>query len=245
MQGHALLYDHKSPEKLEKDSEDVEKSHKFHHFRKMMEEKEFSRKSRKCQFLRGNSNSPDSANSNKLLHSKSNKFLHTYENVIDVFVDTVNELIGSAKSQDDGPEQGELTIEEKLLLLHHDGSIKNYFTEGIASYEKVKDLKEGDTITELSLLTGMSVQYPIIALEDLHILSIPHMEFYSLFQAKIGNLAEKKRFLWSLFPELLIAMVVKLAAAISERAFVNRDVIYEQGEDAGAIYILKTGGIQV
>ena len=71
-----------------------------------------------------------------------------------------------------GEYDGNLSIEDKLLLLHHNGYIQNYFVDENAVYEKVKDLKDGDAITELSLLTGMSIQHPVIAYEGLHILSI-------------------------------------------------------------------------
>lgn len=211
-----------------------------------MEDKEFSKKLRKWIALKDIIANTGSITSLRNYPIKPTRFSSMYNSIAGALVSTVNELLGDARYQEDILEDdGNLTLEEKLLLLHHDGSIQNYFTDGIASYEKAKDLKDGDTITEMSLLTGMSVQHPIIACQDLHILSVSHADFYALFQERKGNLAEKKKFLRTLFPELLLTMIVKLAAAVVEKSLVSRDMVYEQGEEADAIYIVKTGGVQV
>ena len=138
-----------------------------------------------------------------------------------------------------------IKIEDLLLLLHHDSLGHEYFKEGVSRYKVIKELKEGDTMEELGLLTGVSVKNTIIALEDLHIITIAQGDFYSLFNIKVPSLIEKRDFIWSVFPDLVVGIAIKIASVAEERVYMNREIIYDQGEEPEAFFILKSGEVQV
>ena len=98
---------------------------------------------------------------------------------------------------------------------------------------------------QISLLTGMAQLNTVIASESLHVISINQADIYALFKSRIDFLAEKKNFLWSMFPDLLPGFIIRLCLMLEEKIFTNQDTVYEEGDDADAIYILKSGGVEV
>ncbi len=144
-----------------------------------------------------------------------------------------------------GP-KGDYTHEEKLLLLHHDESSGHrYFLDGIPAFKKSNEVQEGDTIAEISLVSETSIKNVIIASSDLHLLSIAQDDFFSLFSGQILNLANKKEFFSSVFPDLGPGLITRLSLLFEEKVYGNLDVIYSEGDEAQAFYILKSGGVQV
>ena len=138
-----------------------------------------------------------------------------------------------------------LRHEEKLLILNHSDTGCEYIRDGVPLYYKTKKVKDGDFMGIVSLLTGMTQLNTVIASESLHVISIHQTDFYALFKSRIDCLAEKKNFLWSMFPDLLSGLIVRLCLMVEEKIFTNRDTVYEEGNEADAIYILKSGGIEV
>ncbi len=56
---------------------------------------------------------------------------------------------------------------------------------------------------------------------------------------------ERKEFFWKTFPNLTIESIIKLSAYLEERMILNWDHVYREGDEPDAIYIVKSGEVQV
>ena len=61
----------------------------------------------------------------------------------------------------------------------------------------------------------------------------------------IVNTGEKIRFLQKMFPSLSDDSRVTLACFIEEKMFSLREVMFREGSDADAIYMIKSGEVEV
>ncbi|RZK01716.1 MAG: hypothetical protein EOO43_23990 [Flavobacterium sp.] len=63
--------------------------------------------------------------------------------------------------------------------------------------------------------------------------------------SRVPTMLERKEFLWKTFPNLTIESIIKLSAYLEERMILNWDNVYKEGDDPDAIYIVKSGEVQV
>lgn len=238
------MYEPKIQSEIGQGIADMSQTYKFEKYKSDLEEMEFPKKLKKWNSLRFDRKHTETLGSYQELPQTPRKYLQAYRTAVDAIDDIVEHIINPKIDPDDSlVDEFDYSFEDKLLMFHHNDTNHNYFSNTRSTYKKARKFKEGDAITEQSLLTELSIQSPIIAAEDLHILSISHFDFYSVFKVGIPN--EKKMFLASIFPDLLHAFINKLAAGIEEKVCLNGDTLYEQGQEAQAIYILKRGRIQV
>jgi len=247
LQGNAAVYGLKDREHFTKEAGNGEKFEKFKQHKRIIEELGFFSKWRnwntqKQAKIQASLNIRGSPVKNTIATQQKD----TYKEVVDEFNAKIEEIFSLFKSLYGTLDtKNGIKTEDLFLIMHHDNPGHEYFKDGVSLYHIIQELKDGDVMEELGLLTGVSVKNTIIAIEELHILTIAQGEFYSLFNTKVPNLVEKKEFILSVFPDLLSGLAVKMASIVEEKIYMSRESIYEQGEEPEAFYILKSGGIQV
>lgn len=157
----------------------------------------------------------------------------------------IDELLHGNVAARQNPDGQDLTVDEKLLLLNNKENAGTYVKDGVAFYIKEKELREGDTVCDASLVADNYSEEPIIAAEDVHMLTIPKKKFMGLFERNIMNLNEKEKFISSIFPQLDRMSVLHLCACVEEKVCYTKEHLYGLGEEAEAIYIIRTGNVQV
>jgi len=140
----------------------------------------------------------------------------------------------------------DLTYEEKLLFLNNTKQETDpYFIRGTAIYKKVNSLKKGDFFGELALIFNQPRLASIIAGEDLHLLSLKSSSYKAVFQSEIQNTLEKTKLFRGFFPNTSQDDIGKFCYLIEEKSFKFNDVIYREGDEVEAFYIIQQGEIQV
>lgn len=199
---------------------------------------------RRAAIIEGLENSPSVKNmGHRRSISGSFKSMHEVESDLKSMVDEVlspdNSIFTSSKKEKD------LSLEEKLLLLHHNDVTKNYFKSGVATFKKEREVKSGESIAEVCLTTDLTIEHTIIASEDLDIITISKENFRTLSLSKVNSIVERKEFFWQLFPNLTVESIIKLCAYVEEKVILNWDYVYREDDEANAIYIVKQGEVQV
>lgn len=141
--------------------------------------------------------------------------------------------------------KGDLSIDDRFLLLSYGEGIKNYFKDGISTHKKIKELTKGDKIAETAFTINQPFEHTIIASEDLHVLSIKKECFQTLAAQRLPCFKRKRQFLAMVFPKLSYEIILQLSVYLEEKTFSSREYIYKEGQDAEALYIIKSGEIQV
>lgn len=157
----------------------------------------------------------------------------------------INELLNGNVVGRQNLEGQDLTIEEKLLLLNNKENVGNYVRDGVALYAKEKELREGDVVCDAALVADNYSEDPVIAAEDVHMLTITKKKFLGLFERNIMNLNDRERFISSMFPQLDRMSVITLCACIDEKLCYAKEHLYGLGEEADSIYIVRAGSVQV
>ena len=163
----------------------------------------------------------------------------TIKAIVEDIMHTENKVYASSKNTRD------YCVDDKFLLLHHNGSTRNFFKHGVATYKKIRDAKTGDSIAEICLTTDLTVDHTIIAVEDLHLITLTRENWRSLAMSRVPTMLERKEFFWKTFPNLTIESIIKLSAYLEERMILNWDHVYKEGDEPDAIYLVKSGEIQV
>ncbi len=141
--------------------------------------------------------------------------------------------------------KGDLSIDERFLLLSYGEGIKNYFKDGISTHKKIKELTKCDKIAETAFTINQPFEHTIIAAEDLHVLSIKKECFQTLAAQRLPCFKRKRQFLSMVFPKLSYDSILQLSVYLEEKTFSSWEYIYKEGQDADALYIIKSGEIQV
>jgi len=140
----------------------------------------------------------------------------------------------------------DLTTEEKLLLLSHYDQIEDVIQNEQFSFKNESCLSAGDAFGEASLLKLATFNRTAVALEDLYLASFVKEDFESLYVTpRLSNVKEKMKFLEKMFPILLKDARTKLVYYLEERVLFSRDVIYKEGTESDAIYMIKSGEVDV
>lgn len=248
LKGAAIIYEAKHHKEIGSEIErDSDKPDVFQHYQQLINELNFKEQIKEWYATKQRLKLQHKLSARKTLYHQ--KFAMepqvSQQNLDSLNLSIANTCDSFTNNADWGP-KGDYTLEEKFLLLHHDDhSAHRYFQDGIPTFKKFNEAREGDTIAEISLVSETSIKNTIIASNNLHLLSIAQDDFFSLFNGQILNLANKKEFFSSVFPDLGPALIMRLSLLFEEKAFGNLDVIYSEGEEAQAIYILKSGGVQV
>ncbi len=96
------------------------------------------------------------------------------------------------------------------------------------------------------MLKPVSVDYAVIAVEDVHLVSFTRDDYRELFaDEEIKNFREKLEFLGRTFSETSTQSLMKIAYFLEEKVLNGREVLYKEGEDPKAIYFIKKGEVQV
>ena len=186
--------------------------------------------------------SMDSSPTSKCYMNKNQQIAElekTIKNIVDEIMHHENKVYASSRNTRD------YSIDDKFLLLHHNGSTRNFFRHGVATYKKVRDAKSGDSIAEICLTTDLTVEHTIIAAEDLHLITLTKENWRTLALSRVPTMIERKEFFWKTFPNLTIESIIKLSAYLEERMILNWDHVYREGDEPDAIYIVKSGEVQV
>ena len=158
--------------------------------------------------------------------------------IIDVVLNSNNNIVNNTSLED-------LSIEEKLLMPNNNPPYDKYFRNKTATFKKIRELKEEQTVADITLTTNIPLKHTIIAVEDVHLLTIKKEHFRTLFFQGTSVLREKKDFMWSLFTDLSIEAILKLCAYTEEKCITNCENVYQQGDESDAIYIVRSGEVQV
>lgn len=143
-----------------------------------------------------------------------------------------------------GDPKFDLTFEEKLLLLNEKKGL-SYFERGLATFKKLNYLSDGDFFGELALIFHTTRTASIIASEDCHLLRITSEDFKTIFGSQINNVMHKLDFIQSLFPKLSRKYLMKFCYLLEERIYHHNEILYKEGEEAEAVYILRNGEVQL
>lgn len=139
----------------------------------------------------------------------------------------------------------DLDFEEKFLFLINGEGIKNYFKDGKSTHKKRRELKAGMSVVDIALTTSLPCEYTILALEDLHLITIKKESFMLLYKDKFSQYQKKRKFLSAVFPSLPYDAILRLSAYVQEKVYHNWEYIYQEGVKSDGIFIVKTGEVQV
>jgi len=161
-------------------------------------------------------------------------------------VNSLSRLILSKESSILQEVKVDLTYEEKLLFLNNTKQETDpYFIRGTAIYKKVNSLKQGDYFGELALIFNQPRLASIIAGDDLHLLSLKSSSYKAVFESEIQNVLEKTKLFRGFFPIISQDDIGKFCYLLEEKSFKFNDVIYKEGDEAEALYIIQQGEVQV
>lgn len=138
----------------------------------------------------------------------------------------------------------DLCEEDKLLLFNHGSQSKRYFEQGTSTSTKIACLEAEDVISKIALTMDQTIEHTIIAAEDTYIISLNRKDFMGFFNS-VTALKTRVAFLKEVFPDIELESIVKLCPQLEERNYTNYEKIFKRGEDAHAIYLIKSGGAQV
>ena len=248
--GRAFVYNAKKKSEFEKDFSKQKKCPELvDRYKRHIEEQEFHKKLKKWLLWSSSGGRKitmiEGVTNNQLFQNsiEKNQQLLDLEREIKDFVDEIlsrnNEVFVSSGYARD------LSFEDKLLLFHHNGTTRNFFKKGLATFRKVREVQGGDTIAEICLTTDLTMDCTIIASDDIHLLILSREHFRILAESKVSNFTEKREFFWKAFPNLTIESVIKLCAYVEERQILNWENVYKEGDEADAVYIVKAGEVQV
>lgn len=139
----------------------------------------------------------------------------------------------------------DLSFEEKLLLLSTFGNQGEHLVNGHISLKSDTELKVGETFLEAGLMKQISPNFMIVAAEDTHIVSFAKLDYKFLFASDIRNLKEKIDFLRRIFVEIPRQYIMEMAYYLEEKVLSNSEMVYKEGEDVDAIYMVKHGEIEI
>lgn len=249
MQGKALVYEPKAKEELDVEQSRAVKSECFEYYREYVKQYQPSRKAKRTQTVAGSLVARSVfSKGGDLLKSKDVKTLNTEDDFVEQKGPSMNYIENILKSENGIiPKElkYDLPIDEKYLFLISFEGVKSYFKDGKALYKKRKECEIGDSIGDIALTTVAVSEYTIVAAEDLYLLTIKKDCFPKLFQTKITNLQKKKKFFTALFPTIPYEIIVNLCLYVEEEVHSIWDYIYEEGDKSDAIYIVKSGEVQL
>lgn len=137
-----------------------------------------------------------------------------------------------------------LSFEERLLLLNSRKN-KNYFENGLAAFKAINTLGEGDYFGEIALIFRINRTASIIAMEDAHLFYLSADDYKLIFNSQINNIIKKVDFGVRVFPNLSRKMVMKFCYLLEEKAFQHGEIIYKEGDKPDALYLVKSGQVQI
>lgn len=141
--------------------------------------------------------------------------------------------------------EADLSFEEKLLLLSTFGNQGDHLVNGHIGLKKDSELMAGETFLDAGLIKTISPNFMVIAAEDTHTVSFAKLDYKYLFASDIQNLKEKIDFLRRIFVEIPRQYIMEMAYYLEEKVISNSEMVYKEGEDVDAIYMVKHGEIEV
>jgi len=141
--------------------------------------------------------------------------------------------------------ESDLSFEEKLVLLSKFGVPGDHVKNSYIALKARRELVPGETFGEETLVKPQLANFMIIATEDTHIVSFLRYDLKLLFASDIKNLHKKIEYLRKVFPEVPRMYIMEMAYYLEERVLFNSELVYKEGEEADALYLIKSGEIEI
>jgi len=250
VEGKAIVYCPKSEDELAMNSYDLRKRQVIEYYTEYIHHQKSMDKAKQNE-LSGNK-SPKKKGKSKLVSISKIKEMAintaksqpvtggSFSDIVEVILKPNNNLLPDFLADFD------LSIEEKLLLLSHYDQIEDVIQNEQFSFKNEGCYSAGDAFGEASLLKLATFNRTAVALEDLYLATFIKEDFESLYATpRLSNVKEKMKFLEKMFPMLLKESRTKLVYYLEERVLSSRDAVYREGAESDAIYMIKSGEVDV
>ena len=116
---------------------------------------------------------------------------------------------------------------------------------GVCTHTPQKEVKSGETFGEINQ-KGIARSETVIAVEDLHVVSLNAQDYLEIFEEPIREKNERAEIFRSLFGDKFGSRyLAKLTDLFHAHRYNFKEKIYEQGDDIDGIFMVRTGEVQL
>ena len=133
----------------------------------------------------------------------------------------------------------------KYLVKAEKSKPGKYIRDGRFLFKPKKAVGAGGHFGEKASRNSKIHTMTAIAVEDCHLIVFKLENYVKVFNVQLDDLNQNTRFLESFFPEASYPKLLKLADLFEERVFWHKQVVFEEGTPADALYLIKEGEAQL